>query len=155
MKTSFFRSFLMAAVILVSTTNCGTSSSLLGAASPLMSALGGAPNLSSVTKLLQTPGLDKVLGGALKGPFTLLAPTNEALAALGPDGLAGLSKPENLVKLGDVLNKHLVKGKLDPTELLKGGKKTKAGNDLDLAGVKLGDVIGDKNFNIIPIDKVL
>ena len=76
--------FLLVIMLLsVASIRCSTGSSLLKSGSPLLSSLSGVPNLSSITSLLQTPGLDKLLGGAMKKPFTLLAPTNDALSSLG------------------------------------------------------------------------
>src|SRR5437764_4705258 len=40
--------------------------------STLISALGAVPSLSTFTNLLKTPGLDKLLAGVTKNPFTLL-----------------------------------------------------------------------------------
>jgi len=155
MKSVSIRSFLMAFVILASTTNCGTSSSLLSSGSSLLNTLGGNAGLSTFTNLLKTPGLDKLLGSALKGPFTMLAPSNEALASLGTDMLGKLTNPSNIGDLANVLKDHIVPGKLDPSALMKGGLKSAGGKSLNLGGVKLGDVMGDDKFNVIPIDKVL
>jgi uncharacterized surface protein with fasciclin (FAS1) repeats len=79
MENVSIRSLLMAFVIMASTTNCGTSSSLLSSGFALLNSLGGNAGLSTFTNLLKTPGLDKLLGSALKGPFTMLAPSNDAL----------------------------------------------------------------------------
>ena len=148
----------VAAVFVLSTCmfiRCG-SSGLLGAGSPLISALSGAGNLGTMASILQTPGLGKILGGALKNPFTLLAPTDNAFKSLGEGVLSNLSKPENIGQLGEILSKHIVPGKLNAESLLKGGLKTAGGTPLDLAGIKMGDLLsGGKNANIIPIDKIL
>jgi uncharacterized surface protein with fasciclin (FAS1) repeats len=77
------------------------------------------------------------------------------LASLGTDMLGKLTNPSNMGDLANVLKHHIVPGKLDPSALLKGGLKSAGGKNLDLGGVKLGDVMGDEKFNIIPIDKVL
>lgn len=155
MKKTFIKVvavFFLSAVMFI---RCG-SSNLLSAASPLISGLSGAGNLGTMASLLQTPGLGKLLGGALKGPFTLLAPTDNALAGLGKDALSNLTKPENLSQLAGVLSKHIVPGQLDAAGLAKGGLKSAAGGALDLGGVNLGNLIsGGKNANIFPIDKIL
>jgi uncharacterized surface protein with fasciclin (FAS1) repeats len=95
------------------------------------------------------------MGGALKKPFTLLAPTDNVFSSLGANALSNLTKPENLTNLASTLSKHVVPGKLDAASLMKGGLKSAAGNDLNLGGVNLGNMIGDKKFNIFPIDKLL
>ena len=155
MKRTFLKVaavFFLSAIMFI---RCG-SSSILGAASPLISGLTGAGNLGTIASLLQTPGLGKLMGGALKGPFTLLAPTDNALAALGKDALSNLTKPENLSQLAGVLSKHIVPGQLDAAGLAKGGLKSAAGSALDLGGINLGNMIsGGKRANIFPIDKLL
>lgn len=145
--------FLLSCVMFI---RCGSATSLLSAGSPLMSGLSSAGNLGTMSKLLQTPGLDKLMGGALKGPFTLLAPTDNALAGLGKDALTNLTKPENLNQLAGILNKHIVPGKLDAAGLANGALNSAAGGKLDLGGVNLGNPIsGGKNTNIFAIDKIL
>ena len=155
MKRTFLKVaavFFLSAIMFI---RCG-SSSILGAASPLISGLTGAGNLGTIASLLQTPGLGKLMGGALKGPFTLLAPTDNALAALGKDALSNLTKPENLSQLAGVLSKHIVPGQLDAAGLAKGGLKSAAGGALDLGGINLGNMIsGGRRANIFPIDKLL
>jgi len=46
-----------------------------------------------------------------KGPFTLFVPTDAAFAKLPPGTLAALLRPENQVRLQDILLYHLVNGK--------------------------------------------
>lgn len=147
----------IALLVIVSTVNmqCSSASKMLSAGSPLLSALGTRPNLSSLTGLLQTPGLDKLLGPSLKKAFTLLAPTNDALNALGGNALADLTKSDNLTKLAGMLKDHIIPGKVDPAAITVGGLKSVGGKALDLAGVNLGSAINSDKFNIIPVDKVL
>ena len=155
MKNASLRFLFMSFVIILSSTSCGSASSMLGSGSSLMKGLAGNANLSSFTSLLQTPGLDKILGPAMKGKFTMLAPGNNALSGLGADAISNLTKPENLNQLAGVLKNHIVPGKLDAAGLAKGGLKTAGGKDLNLGGVNLGDMISGKNFNVIPVDKIL
>ena len=71
---------------------------------------------------------------ALKGPgpFTVFAPTDAAFAKLPPGTLEDLLKPENKVKLQDILKYHVVSGKvmasdvveLDSAETLQGQSVT-------------------------------
>ena len=155
MKRTLLKSlavFVLSGILFI---RCG-SSGLLSSASPLISALSGAGNLGTMAGLLQTPGLSKVLGGALKSPFTLLAPTDEAFKALGSGVLTTLTKPENIGQLGGILSKHIIPGKLDAATLLKGGLNTAGGSPLNLGGAVLGNMLaGGKKTNIFPIDKVL
>jgi len=155
MKKASLRLLFMSFVIIMSATRCSSGASMLGSGSSLMKGLAGNANLSSFTSLLQTPGLDKVLGPALKGKFTMLAPGNNALSGLGADAIKNLTKPENINQLGNILKGHIVPGKLDAAGLAKGGLKTAGGKDLNLGGVNMGDMISGKNFNVIPVDKIL
>ena len=144
--------FLLSSFLFI---RCG-SSSLLGAGSPLISALSGAGNLGTMSSLLQTPGLGSLLGGAIKNPFTLLAPTDNAFKSLGEGVLGNLTKKENLGQLANVLSKHIVPGKLDAATLAKGGLNSAAGSPLNLGGINLGNMLsGGKGANIFPIDKIL
>ena len=155
MKLAFVK-FLFTG-ILVSTLHlqCGTANSLLSSGSPLLSALGGNSSLSTFTNLLKTPGLDKVLGSVMKKPFTLLAPTNDALQSMGADALGNLTKPENLNSLAGIIKNQIIPGKLNASSLMQSGLKTAAGKGLDLGNAKLGNLIGGDKFNIFPIDKLL
>jgi uncharacterized surface protein with fasciclin (FAS1) repeats len=155
MRSMTIRSFFVAFIILTSTTNCGTSSSLLSSGSALMSALAKNVDLSMFKNLLSTPGLDKLLGDVLKGGFTLLAPTNKALNDLGTEMLGKLTNPANATDVANVVKNHIIHAKIDAATLQKGGLKTAGGKALDLSGVNLGTAISDSKFNIFPVDKVL
>jgi len=152
MKKLSIQVLLVALLLSVASVRCGPGSSLLKSGSSLMSALGGVPNLSQLTNLLKTPGLDKALGDVMKKPFTLLAPTNDALASLGSSALSGLSDP---TKLASLLKGQIVPGKKDAASLAQSGLKTASGQDLNVSGVNMGNMITDDKFNIIPVDKVL
>ena len=120
-----------------------------------MSMLGGQPNLSSITNLLKTPGLDKLLGGILKKPFTLLAPTNDALSSLGGDAVANLAKPENVNQLAALLKNHIIPGKQDAASIAGGALKNASGSAVDVVGSALGQLMSSEKFNVIPVNKVL
>ena len=152
MKKLSIHVLLVALLLSVASIRCSSGSSLLKTGSSLMSALGGVPNLSQLTNLLKTPGLDKLLGGVMKKPFTLLAPTNDALTSLGSSALSGLSDP---TKLANLLKGQIIPGKKDAASLAQSGLKTAGGQDLNLSGVNLGNMISDDKFNLIPVDKVL
>src|SRR5262245_47658675 len=83
MKKLSIHVLLVALLLSVASIRCSSGASLLKSGSSLMSSLGKVPNLSQFTNLLKTPGLDKLLGGVLKKPFTMLAPTNDALSSAG------------------------------------------------------------------------
>jgi len=119
----------------------------------VLTSMATKPELSSLTGLLKNAGgIEKLVG---KGPFTLLAPTNDALAKLGPDVLQSLAKPENKEMLTGILKKHIIPGKLDANALKAGGLKTAAGSPLDLGGINLGESIKSGKGMIQMIDGVL
>jgi uncharacterized surface protein with fasciclin (FAS1) repeats len=123
------------------------------AASSLMGAMGANPNLSGLTGLLKgAGGLDKLIG---KAPFTLLAPSNDALKGVSQDVLQNLMKPENKDQLTSLLKKHILPGKLTPEQINAGGLKDAAGNALDLGGAKITESIPTKNGLIQVIDRVI
>jgi len=146
---------LLIGFLLTSAIRCSTGASLLKAGSPLLSSLGNIPSLSGITKLLQTPGLSNLLGGVLKKPFTLLAPTDNALSSLGADAINNLSNSANVGQLANLLKDHIIPGKKDATQLAQAGVKSAGGKALDLAGANLGNLVTGDKFNIIPVDKVL
>ena len=155
MRSITIRSLFVAFVIVATTTTCNTSSSLLSSGSTLMSALSKNVDLSMFKNMLTTPGLDKLLGDALKGNFTMLAPTNKTLNALETEMLDKLTNPANVSELAKVVSNHIVPGKLDASSVMKGGMLSAADKTLDMEGVTLGNVISDKNFNIYPVDQVM
>ena len=155
MRSNTIRSLFVAFVIVATTTTCNTSSSLLSSGSTLMSALSKNVDLSMFKNMLTTPGLDKLLGDALKGNFTMLAPTNKTLNALETEMLDKLTNPANVSELAKVVSNHIVPGKLDASSVMKGGMLSAADKTLDMEGVTLGNVISDKNFNIYPVDQVM
>jgi uncharacterized surface protein with fasciclin (FAS1) repeats len=155
MKKLRFHFLFVALLLTVASIRCSSGSNLLKSGSPLFSALGGVPNLSSITNLLKTPGLDKLLGSAMKKPFTLLAPTNDALNGLGADALGKLSNPANINQLASLLKDHIVPGKLDAASLMKSGLQSAGGKALDLGNAQLGNLISGDKFNVFPVDKIL
>ena len=152
MKKLSIHVLLVALLLSVASVHCGSGSSLLKSGSSLLSSLGKVPNLSQFTNLLKTPGLDKLLGGVLKKPFTMLAPTNDALSSAG-GALSSLTSDPS--KLANVLKNYIIPGKHDAAALGNSALKTASGKALDLGGATLGNMISDDKFNVIPIDKIL
>lgn len=123
-------------------------------------------SFSTLVKALQAADLVDALEG--DGPFTVLAPTDAAFAAL-PDGvLADLLKPENNAKLANILTFHVIAGDAKPLNELLAGKVFDALNKEglsvafldgavrvnDAAAIKTAD-ISCKNGIIHVIDAVL
>jgi uncharacterized surface protein with fasciclin (FAS1) repeats len=82
-------------------------------------------NMTILKKSVSASGLDSVLSGA--GPYTVFAPNDLAFEKLEKGVLDNLLKPENKAKLTDVLNYHVVSGKVNFKDL-KDGEKLKALN---------------------------
>ena len=67
------------------------------------------------------------------GPFTVFAPSEIAFGKLPAGELANLLKPENKVKLTDILNNHIIAGKINFKDFVNGQKlKSLAGHELDV-----------------------
>src|SRR5664279_4063342 len=86
-------------------------------------------HMTTLKKSVVASGLDKVLSGA--GPYTLFAPTDLAFEKLDKGTLDNLLKSENKAKLTDILNHHVVSGKINFKDL-KDGEKLKTVNGLEL-----------------------
>jgi transforming growth factor-beta-induced protein len=72
---------------------------------------------TTLAAALQAAGLVDTLKG--KGPFTVLAPTDDAFAKLPAGTLDELLKPENKQKLTDILLYHVVDGKAMAADVVK------------------------------------
>ena len=86
-------------------------------------------NMTTLKKSVHASGLNEVLSG--KGPFTVFAPTDIAFGKLDKGILDNLLKPENKTKLADLINRHVVEGKINFKEL-KDGEKLKTMNGKQL-----------------------
>jgi len=87
------------------------------------------PQLQTLSKLLADAGLTDTLNGT--GPFTLLAPSNEAFKALSAKTLADLAADKNLLK--SVLSYHVLPGKLMAGDVKNGSLKSVQGANLALS----------------------
>ncbi len=86
-------------------------------------------NMTTLKKGVIASGLDQTLSGT--GPFTIFAPSDLAFSKLEKGVLDDLLKPENKVKLADLLNYHIVSGKINFKDLKDGEKlKTVSGKEL-------------------------
>lgn len=144
---NILRASLMLAFVTVLHFSCSSPSSAL------LSTLGKSPNLSGITSLLNgVGGLGNLVA---KGPFTLLAPSNDALSVLGQGALENLLKPENKEMLTGILKKHVLPGKFSLDQINAGGLKDATGNALNLGGAKITQTIPTKGGTIQVLDKVL
>jgi uncharacterized surface protein with fasciclin (FAS1) repeats len=93
---------------------CKSSSSMMDQASGLMGLANGIPEISQFMSLAKLGGLASMLGGS---PATLLAPSNDALSALGGDALDRLKSPAGADDLKKLLQSSIVQGTPSPEEL--------------------------------------
>lgn len=82
------------------------------------------PELKSFVSLMVSAGVTDMLAKN-QGPFTIFAPSNEALKTLGDATMKGYLNPENKANLEKLINSHIVKADLDSTVLVQ---KIKSGN---------------------------
>lgn len=88
-------------------------------------------NMTTLKKGVSQSGLDQVLSST--GPYTLFAPSDLAFGKLDKAVLENLLKPENKAKLTDMLNYHVVSGKINYKDLKDGEKlKTVNGGELQV-----------------------
>ena len=95
-------------------------------------------NMMTLKRGIIASGLGEVLSG--RGPFTVFAPSDEAFGKLEQGVVENLLSAENKAKLTDLLNHHVVAGKIDFKDL-KNGEKLKAlsGKELSIT-IKEGKV---------------
>ena len=81
---------------------------------------------------IEAAGLQDTLTG--KGPFTVLAPTDEAFTKLPEGTIPELLKPANRTKLTAVLARHVVRGRITAAQALRAGSvKTIPGDAVQVA----------------------
>ncbi len=121
-------------------------------------------NLATLGGLIKQADMVKTLNAP--GPYTVFAPTDEAFEALPGGSIDDLMKPENKQRLTQILNNHVVAGKLGSADLKDGTMlKTVGGQQLKVtnqngkimvngANVEPGD--GQSSNGVIHVvDKVL
>merc|ERR1740130_1042559 len=92
------------------------------------------PDLSTLVTALKAADLVDTLSGP--GPFTVLAPTNEAFAKLPAGVLDNLLKPENKAKLAALLTYHVLPGSV-PTQTLPKGQQLDPSKCTTVEGEKI------------------
>jgi uncharacterized surface protein with fasciclin (FAS1) repeats len=169
MRKLNFRAAMVAAVVLAAPLGAGV------AYAQMTKMVGGAPMYPSknivenavhskdhttLVAAVKAAGLVPTLEGA--GPFTVLAPTNEAFAKLPPGTVKTLLEPANKEKLAAVLTYHVIPGRLTAAELSQkidenGGHysvQTVEGGSLSFSkmggGIAVTDAKGDTAMVTIP-----
>ncbi|MBT0609086.1 fasciclin domain-containing protein [Aequorivita echinoideorum] len=88
----------------------------------VMSRLMSAEESKKYTSFLVSAGLTEVLSNEA-GPFTILAPANEAFDSLAPEKMQFLLNPANKENLSKLLKSHIVEGKYDSATMVQSIKK--------------------------------
>ncbi len=82
----------------------------------------GTESLSTLVAAVKAADLVETLQG--DGPFTVLAPTNDAFAKLPAGAVDSLLLPENKATLSGILTYHVIPSKVMSTDLTNGQKVT-------------------------------
>jgi len=85
----------------------------------ILSTLKANDQFSVLVQVLDRSGLSAVLRRS--GPYTLVAPTNEAFRALPPAELAALMRPDAALRLQALLAYHMINAAVPPLQI-NGGK---------------------------------
>lgn len=86
------------------------------------------PRLSTLLKAVKAAGLAERLSGENGGPWTVLAPTNEAFEALGEETINALIADP--AKLAAVLGAHVIPSRIRRSEMIaQGSARTLMGSD--------------------------
>jgi len=102
-------------------------------------------NLKILKKGVHASDLDQLLSST--GPFTFFAPSDLAFEKLEKGTMDNLLEPQNRNKLTELLNAHIVEGKINFAELKDGDNLTTVNGKKLLIGVNDGKVsIGDINI---------
>jgi len=78
----------------------------------------GDGRFSTLVAAVKAAGLVETLSGP--GPFTVLAPTDDAFRALPAGTVETLLKPENVAQLAAILTYHVIPGRVRAAELARG-----------------------------------
>ena len=88
-----------------------------------------APTLKTLVTAVVAGNLSSTLSS--RGPFTVFAPDDKAFAAIDPNVLASLLRPENIDELDALLELHVVSGNIRAKDIKDDQKiKTLAGAPL-------------------------
>jgi len=88
-----------------------------------------------------------------KGPFTVLAPTDEAFKKLPEGTVQTLLKPENKGKLAAILKYHVIPAKAMAADVVKlNGKKVKTVEGSEVAVEVVNGAVKVGNANVIKTD---
>lgn len=122
-----------------------------------------SPDHKTLVAALKAVGYVDALSNA--GPFTIFAPNDAAFAKLPPGTVEELVKPENKVKLQNILEYHVYVGVIRENMIQRNmnlnqvnGKNvtlTKSENGIEVNGAKVLAVVPTSNGIVYVIDNVL
>ena len=99
-------------------------------------------NLKTLKQSVHSSDLDQLLSST--GPFTIFAPSDVAFEKLDKGFMENLLEPQNKLRLTDLMNNHIVKGKIHFKDLKDGDRLEAINGNQILVVVKNGNVsIGD------------
>lgn len=81
----------------------------------VLEVIAARPDLSLFADAIKGSGVETILRG--KGPWTVLAPTNDAFRALPEGTMTELSKPESRGALADLIQYHIIRGQMPTSEI--------------------------------------
>lgn len=106
-------------------------------------------SMRTLKKTVHASDLDQLLSST--GPFTFFAPSDLAFEKLEKGKVEQLLEPQNRAKLADLLNNHIVNGKILFSELKDGQKLTSINGKELLVSEKDGNILIG-SIKILPRD---
>ena len=111
----------------------------------------GAPQFKTLVAAVKAADLAEALSG--EGPFTVLAPTDEAFAKLPTGTVENLLKPENKAKLAAILKYHVIPAKALAGDVVKlNGKSVKTLEGATVPIKVLGKTVMVGNAKVLKTD---
>ena len=111
--------------------------------------LNEAGKFNKLNETLSKSGLNENLKGA--GPFTVLAPLDDAFAAISAKTYYGLLRDENKDKLVNILGRHVFSKKINSSEI-DGEIKLKAINGEEITIKKVNGIVYINEAEVVTAD---
>lgn len=105
--------------------------------------------LKTLKKTVHASDMDQLLSST--GPYTLFAPSDLAFEKLEKGLIDKLLEPQNRAQLADLINNHIVSGRIMYKELKDGDKLTTV-NGKELLVQEKNGTVSVGNINILPRD---
>jgi uncharacterized surface protein with fasciclin (FAS1) repeats len=141
MKITFFKIVRSTLLFVSLLTTSLTSINVLAANGDIVDVASNATQFSTLVSAVKAAELVTTLQGA--GPFTVLAPTNEAFAKIPSETLSALLLVDNKAALTKILTYHVISGNVDAAQIvqLTTAKTVEGGN------LRIGVVDGKVKLN--------